>query len=97
MPLAVARWGICSRCSAAPLLACPPLCPQQARRRRHPVTAAAARKAASRHRLVAVNDYRLAAERSGAAAEISPSPGASPALARVCCCSAFCSVTICRQ
>ena len=27
MPLAVARWGICSRCSRA-LLACPPLCPQ---------------------------------------------------------------------
>ena len=28
MPLAVARWGICSRCSRA-LLACPPLCPQR--------------------------------------------------------------------
>ncbi|ONG13148.1 DNA utilization protein GntX [Klebsiella pneumoniae] len=27
MPLAVARWGICSRCSRV-LLACPPLCPQ---------------------------------------------------------------------
>ncbi|NRG10282.1 DNA utilization protein GntX, partial [Klebsiella variicola] len=27
MPLAVACWGICSRCSRA-LLACPPLCPQ---------------------------------------------------------------------
>ena len=27
MPLAIARWGICSRCASA-LLACEPLCPQ---------------------------------------------------------------------
>ncbi len=58
MPLAVARWGICSRCSRA-LLACPRSARSAACRRRHPVTLRPLpAKAASWHRLVAVNDYR---------------------------------------
>ncbi|EWF67914.1 DNA utilization protein GntX [Klebsiella pneumoniae] len=59
MPLAVARWGICSRCSRA-LLACPPLCPQcglPAAASRHPC-GRCLQKPPPWHRLVAVNDYR---------------------------------------
>ena len=59
MPLALARWGICSRCATA-ILDCPPLCPQCG------LPAAASRLPCGRclqkpppwQRLVAVNDYR---------------------------------------
>ncbi|PLN72340.1 DNA utilization protein GntX, partial [Klebsiella quasipneumoniae] len=58
MPLAVARWGICSRCSRA-LLACPPLCPQcglPSAMSRHPC-GRCLQKPPPWHRMVAVNDY----------------------------------------
>ncbi len=88
--------GICSRCSRA-LLACPRSARSAACRRRHPVTLRPLpAKAASRHRLVAVNDYRPPLSGLVQQLKFHHRPELGPP-SRVCCCSAFCSVTICRQ
>lgn len=84
MPLAVARWGICSRCSRA-LLACPPLCPQcglPAAASRHPC-GRCLQKPPPWHRLVAVNDYRPPLSGLVQQLKFHHRPELGPALARL--------------
>ena len=95
MPLAVARWDLLPL--QPRLLACPRSARSAACRRRHPVTLRPLpAKAASRHRLVAVNDYRPPLSGLVQQLKFHHRPELGPP-SRVCCCSAFCSVTICRQ
>nr|VXZ91357.1 DNA utilization protein GntX [Klebsiella pneumoniae] len=75
--------GICSRCSRA-LLACPRSARSAACRRRHPVTLRPLpAKAASRHRLVAVNDYRPPLSGLVQQLKFHHRPELGPALARL--------------
>ncbi len=97
MPLAVARWG-----DLLPLQPRParlsPLCPQcglPAAASRHPC-GRCLQKPPPWHRLVAVNDYRPPLSGLVQQLKFHHRPELGPP-SRVCCCSAFCSVTICRQ
>ena len=91
MPLAIASWGICSRCASA-LLASEPLCPQcglPAQSSTLPC-GRCLQKPPPWQRLVTVNDYRPPL--SGLIHQLKFNK--RPRRWRVCCCCAFASVGI---